>query len=763
MKRFLYIFICLNILLQAGYAQSTGTWRSYLSYHNTTLVAEGNNHVFAVADGSLYSYNKDDESINYYSKETNPALSDIQITSIGFNQNQNTLIITYLNGNIDLLGENGTINFPFLMENNNIQDKGINDIYNYNETAYLAAEFGIVVINTQKKEIKETYRLNTSVTSVVIKDNYIYAATSDKVLRASLNENLIDPNNWYPYDVISDGVVYQLGMFKNTLCFFIKGKGIYYQSGNNIQTLLANNAITGMKIENEKLITYSSTELFIYSSLTEREKGNISDIKDVSSTKNNNKFWLATGKKGITGIERTGVNQYQTILSDIKNDSPIQNYSYFLTIHNNNKLYVAGGGRWTDRFNWPGTVMIYDTQEKVWNNIPNIENFTDATSIAIHPDDENHFFVSSWGRGVYEFKNNELINKYGRNNSSLSSASPDWNPDSYIRVEGLRFDNNNNLWMTNSGVSDVIKVMKPDGNWVSIHVPEVTHTVLADKILITNNGDKWINLVRGSNSSGILVYNEKGTLEDTSDDEFVYFSSLYERTGSIGATEYFCITEDKNGDIWIGTNRGAIILYNASNVLVNKENTRFNRITYTDENGETTAFLMDERVKAIAVDGGNRKWLGTGNDGLYLVSEDGKKVIEHFTVENSPLLSNTIESLTINNKTGEVFIGTDKGLISYWGDATEGSESYSNIYAYPNPVRPSSNQKVIITGLMENSNVKITDVKGNLIYQTKSVGGQISWDCRNKGGKYVASGVYLVIAATPEAKESVVTKIAVVQ
>lgn len=758
MKR-LYILISLTILFQSAYSQSTGTWRSYLAYHNTTLIAESNNYVFAVADGSLYSYDDKDNSIKYYSKETNPALSDNQITGIRFNSDENILIITYLNGNIDLLGDKGLVNLPFLMENSNIQDKGINYIYSHNNTAYLATQFGVVVINLQRKEIKETYRLNIPVTSIVIKDNYIYAATTDSIIRASLNDNLIDPGNWHRYDIGLEGsTVQQIALFQNTLCFFVKEKGIYYQSGDNIQTLLANNALTNIKVENNKLVAFTSSQLFIYSSLTEQEKGSINNIKDISSTKDNTTFWLATGENGIVGIKRTGANQYQTIVSDIKNEGPKRNYTYNLNMYNN-KLYVAGGGRWTDRFDWPGTVMIYDTNEKTWNNIQDVSGFRDATSTAVNPDNENHFFVSSWGRGIYEFNDNEFVKKYDENNSPLQPAA---SGDVYTRIEGLCYDSNNNLWMTNSGVSDVIKILKPDGNWVSLRIEGVGSATLADKILITGNGDKWVNLVRGD-YNGILVFNEKNTLEDTSDDDSYYFSSLNDKDGSVGASEYFCIAEDKNDNIWIGTNRGPVIVYNASRVLDNKANTSFNRIIYTNENGVIDYFLKDERVKAIAVDGGNRKWLGTESNGLYLVSEDGTKVIEHFKAEDSPLLSNTIESIAINNKTGEVFIGTDKGLISYWGDATEGSESYSNIYAYPNPVRPNSNQNVIITGLMENSNVKITDVKGNLIYQTKSVGGQITWDCRNKSGKYVASGVYLVLASTPEAKESVVTKIAVVQ
>ncbi|MDH6305965.1 archaellin [Parabacteroides sp. PF5-5] len=758
MKQLFIIIVCLSSIIQSSFSQSVGSWKSYLSYYNTTGVAEGNNYVFGVANGSLYSYNEDDRSIKYYSKETNPALSDNNITSISFNKNQKVLIVAYKNGNIDLLGEQ-LINLPYLKNNTSIQDKEIKNIYNYNETAYLSTAFGIVVINLSRKEIKETYRLGTSVTSVSILGNDIYAVTSNGVLKGSLSDNLIDPGNWHPYTVGTENdKVQQLCIFKNTLCFLLKGKGIYYQSGNDLRSILSSTSLTNMKVENEKLVAFSNSTLYLFSSLTESEKGSFSGISDVSSTKNENIFWLATGTSGITGIKRTAANKYEIIENEIKNDGPKRNYTFNLTMHNN-QLYVVGGGRWDDRFYRTGTVMIYNTEDNKWNNIEDISGFTDATSIAIDPKDDSHFYVSSWGKGVYEFKNYEFATKYDRHNSILEGVN---NSDSYVRIEGLCFDNAGNLWMTNSDIADVIKVMKADGSWSKISFSDIGTPNLADKILIRNNGDKWLNLVRGK-KAGIFVFNENGTIDDTSDDTYHYFSSLNDSNGSVGASEYICITEDKNDNIWIGTNRGPVIVSNPSNVLINKENTNFERIVQTDENGNLSYFLRDERIKAIAVDGGNRKWIGTENSGVYLVNEDGSSIIEHFTTDNSPLLSNSIESIAIHNKSGEVFFGTDAGLISYWGDATAGSESYSDIYAYPNPVRPDFDDKVIITGLMENSNVKITDTKGNIIYQTKSVGGQISWNCRNVNNKKIAPGVYLVLASTPEAKESVVTKIAVVR
>lgn len=333
-----------------------------------------------------------------------------------------------------------------------------------------------------------------------------------------------------------------------------------------------------------------------------------------------------------------------------------------------------------------------------------------------------------------------------------------------MRIEGLCFDKDNNLWMTNTGAKNGnIKVLRSDGTWCSLANDNqyLRNAALIDKILITSNGLKWINVLR--TTSGIFILDDNGTIDDTSDDTSKFFTSLINISDKkeITTRTFYCMTEDKEGSIYLGTGNGVMICPSSYNSLQN-EQLYANRIIRTAEDGTPVYFLDGERVNAIAVDGGNRKWIGTENSGVFLVNEDASETIYNFTTDNSPLLSNTIKSIAIDHISGKVYFGTDKGIISYVGEATKGSESYSNVYAYPNPVRPDYS-KVTIAGLMENSNVKITDLNGNLIYQGKSLGGQLTWDCRNRSGRRVASGVYLVLAATQDSKESIVTKIAVIK
>lgn len=776
MKRILYtlLFLCMAISYTTA-QKSVGEWSSYLAYYTTSQIAEANNHVYAVADGSLYSYNKEDKSITHYSRQT--GLSDSDISYISFNPEVNTLLITYSNGNIDLLGENGIYNLSYLLDNSNITNKTINNIYLYKEFAYLSTDFGIILLNMDKKEIKDTYKLNKKVYSVTMDNEYIYAATSTGLLYASLDSNLLDYNEWETYPLSSSEFdtdnITQICFFQQNLCLFVNNdeKGIYYQSTDGtIRNLLKNNKLKSMVLQNNKLMPYTDSELYIYSSLTDKDVVNVGIINNVSSLKDPNAYWIAAGINGIKGIQKKN-NKYEITLENTNNDTeyPKRNFNYYMTTYNN-KLLVIGGGRWADRWNRPGTFMEYEdnkwfnfdentiNQNKNANKENQFRYFWDYTGIAIDPKDPDRYFISSYGEGIVELKNKEPIQLYNHTNSLLDYVKKDINPYDYVRVGGVTFDKEGNLWMTNCEVESILKVLKADGSWKSFQFDNYKNVSMVDKVTITSNGYKWINSPYGS-IRGILVFDDKGTIDDTSDDEYRYYDIFVDSNGNIDVSGYFCVTEDKNGQVWIGTNRGPIICTNYRDI----NNLKCTRIIRTNEDGEPYYLLDGEQINAIAVDGGNRKWIATNSSGVFLVSEDGMETIANFTTANSPLPSNQINSLAINQITGEVFIGTEKGLVSYMGDATEGSEDYSDIYAYPNPVRPEHNDRVTIVGLMADSNVKITDMKGNIVYQGKSAGGTFTWDCRKRGGGRVATGIYLVLSATPEAKESVVTKIMVVK
>ncbi len=760
--------ICFLILLccsciQSIYAQFD-KWTIHQAYNNTALVAETPNYVFAVADSSLYAYGKEDQSLTTYSKKN--GLSDNKIKVIRYHANKHTLVIGYRNGNIDLWNESGIYNLPYLKNSTSIQDKTINDIYFSDNYAYISAQVGIVVVNLTKQEITDTYRIG-AVRSACIIGNTLYALTSTGIRQGKLNDNLLDESNWSDLTIQTDQFelsnITKIADFQNKLCMCVSAKGVYYLNNNNVTRFLLDYNLSGMKVENGKLMAftpygfYVSTDLVNFQTIT----GGLNSLKDVTYLQTADTYWLACGTNGIMGVKKkSGSNSYDVLVDGLTINSPKRNYAWDLK-YEGGKLWVTGGGRWLDRYFRTNTIMTYANGQ--WTNYDeqkiakqlNAYYIQDALNLAVDPNDPTHTYVAYYGEGILELKNDTVLNWFNLTNSSLETSTGTNNR--YIRIGSTTLDKEGNLWITNCNSTYSIKIYTADGQWINYSNSTIAKAPIIDKILITKQGYKFVNFIH-STKSGFFALNDNGTVTDQSDDVSEYYAAVSDNQGNtLDASMFYCMTEDKDGYIWAGTNIGPIVCYNPSKI----EDLRFNRIVLSDE---SDYLLNGVRVNAIAVDGSNQKWIATDGSGVFLVNADGTEVIENFTTDNSPLPTNSINSIAINPESGEVFFAADGyGVLSYQGEATEGKENYSDIHAYPNPVRPDFDDKVIITGLMSNSNVKITDIAGNLIYQTKSVGGQVSWNCKNSKGNRVATGVYLVLAATPESKESVVTKIMVIK
>lgn len=763
-----YLIICLLVISTSIHSQQYERWRTHLASYNTTAVAEAENDVYAMADGTIYSYGKNDNNVKMYTKLN--GLSDSDVKLIRYNMAVHTLMIVYSNGNIDLMSRDGMYNLPYLKNAGNIQDKTPNEINFVGDRAYLSTYFGIVVIDMKKKEVSETYKLGMKVYSSCLHGEMIYASTERGLYAASTKDNLMDFNNWkqlptHGADFDSKKIV-RIGIFQNKLCLCIPGAGLYYRNdGGQFIPFLKQIYIEGMTIQGDRLLAHTGENLYIYTSLeSPAEIVSPGVVKDVSALKNTNTYWVASGTKGLIGIRRKNANTFETFVSGLNIEGPKRNFCTFMTIQGG-KLLVTGGDRWTDRFNRPGTLMTYEGGK--WTNFDETTvnkavgyACRDYTGVAVDPDDAGHYFVSTFGEGVIEIKDNKYVQLYNHTNTPLVSAI-DPSPN-YVRVGGVSFDKQKNLWMTNSGVQNGIVVRTADGKWKSLFYKGVSGVPLVDKILVTSKGHKWVNVPRGT--PGLLVFDDNGTPTDNTDDKSNFFTLLRNARGeALNVSAFYCMAEDLNGEVWLGTDHGPAICSSPEAAIKDPQKFFGSVIVRPNDDGSNGVFLDSEQIKAIAVDGGNRKWLGTGSSGIFLVNPTGTETIQHFTTENSPLLSNHIQSIAIDHKTGEVFIGTDKGIISYLGDATQGSPDYSDVYAFPNPVRPDFDGSVTITGLIADSNVKITDLNGNLIYQAKSAGGQVTWNCRSHKGQRVATGIYVVLASTAQGAESVVTKIAVVK
>jgi hypothetical protein len=376
-------------------------------------------------------------------------------------------------------------------------------------------------------------------------------------------------------------------------------------------------------------------------------------------------------------------------------------------------------------------------------------------SLAIDPGNSRHVFIGSKGNGLLEMLNGLPVATYRDTNSTLQVGIG--NP-TQCQVVGMGYDSESNLWMLNSLAAQPLNVFTRDGNWHAFSLPGISGAPLFGDLTVDSYGQKWVNII-GNNAplgSGLMVFSDNGTLDDNTDDKTRFFTTGV-GNGNLPSTDIRAITEDLENEIWLGTGKGIAVIYSPSSALT-ADNYDAQQVLIKQD-GINQYLLESEVVTAIAVDGANRKWIGTESGGLFLMSADGTKQIRNFNEQNSPLLSNYIIALAIDQKTGEVYIGTNRGLISYKSDAIEGDGACNDVLVYPNPVRENYDGPVAIKGLVPNGNVKITDVSGNIVYETTSLGTQAVWYGKNFNGEKVHTGVYLVFSTDEEGKNTCVTKL----
>ena len=477
---------------------------------------------------------------------------------------------------------------------------------------------------------------------------------------------------------------------------------------------------------------------------------------------------------GPTAEEQEATVQWLEQIKDMVPNSPIRNYSYHLNMQGS-RLLVAGGNFYYPNVNYPGTAMKYENGR--WSAFDEEEAialvgekaYVNVTDIVQDPDDAEHHWLGTMRSGIYEFQNYQLKNHYTYDNSPITSILPEnAHADWYVRVTALAYDANKNLWMMNNECDVIVRILKKDGTWAELPFDELKGNTTFDRIIFDQRGWMWSNSRRDANSTraaGILVMNTNGTLDNTGDDHYKFFTSFQNQDGvSYDPIYVYCITETLDGTIWIGTNLGLFVCEDPTTIFNDNFYLSQLKVPRNDGSGLADYLMNSVNVKCITIDGGNRKWIGTVDDGVYLLSADGMKTLEHFTATNSPLISNEINDIAINGQTGEVFIATTQGLCSYRGDATDPASSMrdSNLKVYPNPVRPDYHGKVHITGLMMNSNVKIVSAAGKLVTEGTSVGGEFSWDGCMQSGRRVTSGIYYALCTDEDGNEGACAKILIV-
>ncbi len=478
---------------------------------------------------------------------------------------------------------------------------------------------------------------------------------------------------------------------------------------------------------------------------------------------------------GQTAEEKAAQDEAFAKVKDVVIDSPTRGISYRLYMHGE-RLLVAGGNFYNPANDDPGTALKYEGgkwtafDEKEVLQLVGGNAYMNVTDIVQDPADSEHHWIGTARSGIYEFKDYKLVKHYSYDNSALESILPDGShPEIYVRVTALAYDHSGNLWMCNNLVQNVIKVLKADGKWKTFSINEIAQLPTWDRTIFDRRGWAWINQRRTTNElgpSGLFIFDTNGTIDLTSDDRRKYLSSFHNQDGILYTPDlWYCAVEDINGAMWVGNTQGIFVSYDPSKVFNSDFTLSQVKVPRNDGSSLADYLLSGEPVKCIAIDGGNRKWVGTLNNGVYLVSADGLQTIHHFTADNSPLISNEINDIAINGQTGEVFIATGSGLCSYQGDATDPSKTLDSdlLKVWPNPVRPEYQGDVHIRGLMQDTNVKIVNAAGRLVHEGTSVGGEFTWNCCTSSGRRVGSGIYYALCTDEEGNEGACAKILIVK
>ena len=751
------------LVLFQGVKAADENWTLYPSYHNATYCQVAGDKVYVLASGALFSYNKSDNEVRTYDKIT--TLSDIDIAHIRYSNFLNALVVVYSNANIDILYDDESVYNISDFKNKSLPDKTINNIDIQDSTAYISTSFGIVVLDLENMEFDNTYNLGLDTYCAYLYNGFLYAGTKSGFYCCDTAKNLLDKNNWQ--QIYKEYVMTSLCELGGKLYCQIKNLGLYTFTYNpkRLYPVIYNEGEayhTMYRLGNE-IIAPAKNKVSVISG-----DGNVVTYKNSGSNhivKDGDIFLDCKGYNGLVECEVKDRALVQAASAIVPN-SPIRNYCEYMKFTAADKLLVAGGNiNYFDNVFYNGTLMEYHSDGDKWVNFPEDTikkvtglNYQNICSIDEDPAESGHYFAGSFGYGVYEFRNGTFVQHYDFENSPLESAVP--GNRRYVRVPTVMFDKDANLWCVNTDVKDILKVLKKDGTWVSLNYKEMEYMATVVKPYIDSRGWLWVTVIQ--NQPGLFCAKMNNTPFDTSDD--VTKKWLHKFTNQDGVSydiyQLYDIAEDNGGAIWVGTNVGVFVIDNPERFF-NDGVFKQIKIARNDGTGLADYFMSGVYIKDIEVDGANRKWIGTNSNGIYLVSADGQETIHHFTTENSPLPSDCIESIAINDITGEVFIGTDKGIASYTSDATVAADKLekNNVYAYPNPVRADYSGNISVVGLTHGCSVKIVDAAGYLVNEGVSNGGMYSWNGRNARGEKVASGVYYVLTYDSDGREGVATKI----
>lgn len=738
-----------------------GDWRDHYPYSQTISVTDLGDKIYCATNLAMFSFNKNDNSLEKFSQVQ--GLSDIDISIIKYSPVFQTLLVAYNNGNLDLIQSSGVTNLSDIFRSTLPGKKNIYNALFVGNLVYLSCDFGIVVLDIEKMEFRDTYFIGENgeplpVYEMAYLNNRLYAATNSGILSGDINDPLlVDYTHWTremtipnPYKPFNAIVSLGNDLYTNQTNTNNSIDSVFkYSNGSWEFFTHSNDRNHALNTGNGKLLLIGNKLLNIYGGSSIPEK-NITDYGwgEIDSRyaliDNSETLWISDNNHGL--VKSSDYNSFESIFPN----GPYLNNVYSMRF-NHNTLWISGGALtqlWSNSFK---NGEIHSFRNGAWNS-----NFyytvQDIVNTISHPTDPNLIYAATWGSGLLEISESEITTTFNEENSSLQANSIG---SSNIRTFGLVFDRYSNLWVSNSNVVNPVSVKTPAGSWKSYRFNGQISNITLGDMIETDYGDKWIFAPRDGK---LFIFNENQTIEDESDDKSKRIS-LVDQDGKTYQI-INCIAKDLDGNVWVGTNQGPLVFYSPSDIL-NEGNTIAQKVKIPRNDGSGLAdyLLNTEEITTIIVDGANRKWFGTKNAGAYLFSEDVTQEINSLDSESSPLPSNWITSIAIDPNSGEVFIGTDYGTLSYRGAATESTDDMDQVYVFPNPVREDYYGPITITGLVDDADVKITDISGKLVSIPEVLGGQAIWDGNNQDGARAKTGVYIVFISNKDGTKTFITKI----
>lgn len=718
----------------------TGSWRTHYSYNSTISVSQSATNTYAASKAGLFIVDKKDKSISSLTKLN--GLSETGIGLINFNPTTGALLISYDNGQIDLISDNKITSIPDIKLSDIFTSKLSHHVNPVGIYSYLSTDFGLVQIDTEANRIKESFLNlgsegdNLIVYASVTYNDSLFLATENGIMAGSLFENLKDFSKWKRFSSISE---------ETHVINLYEGKPI---SGNSIQGLLLyENGIwnplgeligepfSSIETNGSKTVITASGKIY---ELQNGKPVEISaqDIIHANTTISEGKaYWAADDQNGLVHIDGN------------ISESMYPNGPFFKSITTlktvDNKVYAMPNFRTGADKPAKNNAGYSVFENGFWSNynstgLPNTNltpEFMDISGVSSLSTGEVVFSSFGYGLLLWNEGDFQIIDE---TNSPLINSFP---PERNVLIRDIDTDNTN-LWMLNNRTDSSLHVLELDNSWTTF--TPARNTSNATQITSTPWGDQWM-AINSTAGGGIIVYNSTGT----------GVMLKYDGVGTIPSNTVNQIIRDKEDKMWIATTKGVVYYLYPYSIIEDSSQEAITPII------DSQLLFNNVNVNCLVVDGGNRIWMGT-NEGAWLFANDGSELIEHFTSENSPLLSDKVLNITINDLSGEVFFNTDKGLISYRGSGTI-TGTYANPKIFPNPVTPNYTGVITIEGVPTNSVLKITNASGRLIINLEANGNTAIWNLNNVYNSQVVTGVYFVFISSQDGSQTQIGKIAIVK